>query len=48
MGAGESKHTVLGLIFLKKYISDAFGKRYAILVADQKLRSGVARHAPTG
>src|SRR3954447_17507744 len=33
MDAGEYKHVVLGLIFLK-YISDAFDERHAALVAD--------------
>src|SRR5260370_1488418 len=33
MDAGEYKHVVLGLIFLK-YISDAFDERHARLLAD--------------
>jgi type I restriction enzyme M protein len=35
MDAGEYKHVVLGLIFLK-YISDAFEEQHAKLVADKK------------
>jgi hypothetical protein len=35
MDAGEYKHVVLGLIFLK-YISDAFEERHAALEADRK------------
>jgi type I restriction enzyme M protein len=34
MDAGEYKHVVLGLVFLK-YISDAFGEHYAKLEADE-------------
>ena len=34
MDAAEYKHVVLGLIFLK-YISDAFGERYALLEAER-------------
>lgn len=34
MDAGEYKHVVLGLIFLK-YISDAFQERYEALKAEQ-------------
>jgi type I restriction enzyme M protein len=34
MDAGEYKHVVLGLVFLK-YISDAFGEHYAKLDADE-------------
>ncbi|TAK20699.1 MAG: SAM-dependent DNA methyltransferase [Chloroflexota bacterium] len=34
MDAGEYKHVVLGLIFLK-YISDAFEERHAALIAEQ-------------
>ena len=35
MDAGEYKHVVLGLIFLK-YISDAFEERHAALEVDKK------------
>ncbi len=34
LDAAEYKHVVLGLIFLK-YISDAFGERHAVLLAEQ-------------
>jgi type I restriction enzyme M protein len=37
MDAGEYKHVVLGLVFLK-YISDAFGEHYAKLDAGENRR----------
>ena len=45
MDAGEYKHVVLGLIFLK-YISDAFEERHDGLEAEAARRPGGPRQVP--